>query len=87
MGSIAQYRHIAFFTDYGRSWNTDAPDSKSESLTSVGIGFRWDPTRKLHAELYAAKSLISTDSIGQSNDFGGRIQASGITFLLLYSVF
>src|SRR5262249_12108586 len=43
---------LAPFTDVGRSWNTDRPDSSPYALASVGVGLRVGWTRHLQGEIY-----------------------------------
>lgn len=69
---------LAAFADYGHAWNKDGDTPAPRSLSSAGLGLRWDPTLHLHAELYGA---IPFRDIHQTD---GDLQDDGIYFLLTY---
>jgi hemolysin activation/secretion protein len=69
---------FAAFIDTGGARNKEGPNPDPTSLTSVGIGLVWDPTPKMHAELYVADALDNVENPGNS------IQDSGIFFRLAY---
>lgn len=43
---------LAAFTDWGWSENVDTVTLGPRTIGSAGLGFRWDPSPKLHAQLY-----------------------------------
>ncbi len=43
---------IAVFYDYGRGWDRGKNRSAPDELSSVGLGVRWFPGRRIHAALY-----------------------------------
>ena len=43
---------LAAFTDWGWSENVDTETAGPRTIASAGIGFRWDPSPRLHAQLY-----------------------------------
>lgn len=43
---------LAPFVDYGRAWNKSGPTLEPTSISSAGLGLRWDPSPKIHTELY-----------------------------------
>ena len=72
------------FFDFGRSWDedNDLPTSDVAELSSVGLGFIWDPTQHWHGELYLGYAL---DDVQTPND--NDLQDHGVHFLLAYRVF
>ena len=65
------------FIDAGGSNNITQPDgSAPKFISSVGFGFRWDPTKKVHAEVYWGHANDKTDNSGSS------LQDKGIHFLM-----
>ncbi len=68
---------IATFFDFGWSRNTDTATIEPTTISSPGIGLRWDPHSKFHTELYWGIALRNVD-IGNDHD----IQDSGIHFLI-----
>ena len=72
---------FAVFGDFGASWNTDRPTPDPETLGSAGLGFRWDPTDTLHAQVYWAHPFTTIDVVGQD------LQDEGISFQLYYQPF
>lgn len=68
------------FVDWGRSWNSQAPEADTKELSSLGLGLRWDPSPALHAQLYAACAL-NNDGIDQERH---DLQDAGIHFKLSY---
>ncbi|OQY57066.1 MAG: hypothetical protein DRR08_02180 [Candidatus Parabeggiatoa sp. nov. 2] len=48
---------FATFMDYGRSWNADSDTPDPKDIYSVGIGLRWTPSKKIHANLYWGYAL------------------------------
>lgn len=51
--------YLAPFIDYGRSWHEEtlASGSKDDYIYSAGLGLRWDPSAKIHTELYWGETL------------------------------
>ena len=70
------------FVDWGRSWNSKAPEAEEKEIASLGLGLRWDPSPTIHAQLYAAYAL-KNDGIDQE---GHDLQDSGIHFKLSYQL-
>ena len=69
---------LAPFLDAGGAKNNDFPDGPNPNfISSAGIGLRWDPTTKIHAEVYwghAFKDVV--------DDGFYSLQDDGIHFLL-----
>jgi hemolysin activation/secretion protein len=63
---------LAPFVDFGGAWyksrNTDAP----QRLSSAGIGLRYDPHPKLHAELYYAHANAGRNVVNPSSSLQDR---------------
>lgn len=72
---------LAAFVDYGQSWNKAGNTPEPRSISSAGLGLRWDPTVDLHAELYGAVPFYKVDY----NDHD--LQDEGIYFLIGYQLF
>ncbi len=91
-GSI-EYRHpvyqkngrnvvqVAAFIDGGGAWNNDVPNPEPRTIWGPGIGLLYDPSPRLHAELYWGIGIedISNQEDSLSND--------GIHFQLVANVF
>jgi hemolysin activation/secretion protein len=74
---------LAGFYDFGWAKNTLEVDSnRANTISSAGIGVRWDPTPKIHGELYWAIPFRNV-SIGEDNS----LQDHGITFFLNVDIF
>ena len=71
---------LAPFVDWGRSWNKDDPATEPKNLSSLGIGLRWDPSPKIHAQFYVAKTLTGSGVEQTEHD----LQDAGIHFRLTY---
>lgn len=54
--------HLAPFFDWGWAENVDRPTPDPRTISSVGVGFRWDPTANIHAELYWGYALRKIDN-------------------------
>lgn len=67
---------LAPFADFGWSWNSDPPTPDPETISSVGLGLRWSPTRKIHAQLYWGYAFRDVDVDDQN------IQDDGVHFLV-----
>jgi hemolysin activation/secretion protein len=70
---------LAPFVDWGRSWDNNAPATATKNLASLGIGLRWDPSPKIHAQIYVAKALTSG-----SGHMDQDVQDAGLHFRLSY---
>jgi hemolysin activation/secretion protein len=68
---------LATFYDFGWSENTDLESPDPDTISSLGIGLRWDPHRQIHGELYGGIALREVDAGGEDD-----IQDSGIHFAL-----
>jgi hemolysin activation/secretion protein len=71
---------LAPFADFGLSWNTGSSTPEPEIIYSVGLGVRWDPTRRIHSQLYWGKALKDVDNTGTD------LQDDGIHFLVSFQV-
>lgn len=69
---------LAPFVDWGRSWNSDDPVTEPETISSLGVGLRWDPSPTLHAQVYFAHALEEDNIDQEEHD----LQDSGIHFNL-----
>jgi len=69
---------LASFADAGWSWEKG---ESSEDISSVGVGFRWAPSRRLFAYLYWGIAFKNIDNPGHD------LQDSGIHFLVSYQPF
>jgi len=67
---------LAPFADFGRSWNTDEPTPDPKTISSIGLGVRWDPSPSIHAQLYGGLALRNIDTAEHD------LQDSGIHFAL-----
>jgi hemolysin activation/secretion protein len=69
---------LAPFLDAGGAKNNELPDGPNpDFISSAGVGLRWDPTTKIHAQVYwghAFKDVVNDDFYS--------IQDDGIHFLL-----
>ncbi len=72
---------LAPFADFGAAWDTESPTSDPPTLPSLGIGIRWDPSPKLHAELYWGYAF--QDFVTVEHD----LQDDGISFKVTSSFF
>ena len=72
---------LALFADYGRAWNKDRDTPQPNSISSAGLGLRWNPSPQWQAELYGAYAFRDIDS-GDDD-----LQDSGIHFQLIYQPF
>lgn len=68
---------LAAFYDFGWSENTDVESPDPDTISSLGIGVRWDPHRRIHGELYWGFALREVGELGE-----GDLQDSGIHFAL-----
>jgi hemolysin activation/secretion protein len=68
---------LAPFVDAGGAKNNDLPDGPNPTfIYSAGAGLRWDPTTKIHAEVYWGYAFRSVDNDDDS------LQDDGVHFLL-----
>ena len=72
---------LVAFVDAGRSENKEGPNPDPSRIKSYGFGFLFDPTPKLHAELYFAKALDDFDNPSHS------LQDDGIHFRLVGRIY
>ena len=77
LGSI----QIAPFVDVGGTWDVDAKTPSPHVLVATGVGLRWDPGAKLHAQLYWGYQFMHPE------DPGGDLQDQGIHFAVQGSFF
>ena len=68
---------LAPFVDFGWSEDTNSPSTRFTTISSAGIGIRWDPHRKIHSELYWGYAFRD---INNNSEKG--LQDNGIHFLL-----
>lgn len=69
---------LAPFVDWGWSGNTDTTTPDPETISSAGLGIRWDPGSAFHGEIYWAKALREIDYPEYD------LQNDGIHFLLTW---
>jgi hemolysin activation/secretion protein len=68
---------LAPFVDAGRAKNNELPEGPTRNfIYSAGAGLRWDPTPKIHAEVYWGHSFRSINNNDNS------LQDSGVHFLV-----
>lgn len=68
---------LAPFVDAGRAKNNELPEGPTRNfIYSAGAGLRWDPTPKIHAEVYWGHSFRSINNNDNS------LQDSGVHFLM-----
>ena len=67
---------LAPFADWGQAWSTDSPTSDNRSISSVGIGIRWEPSSRILGQIYWGIPLRDVDN--PDND----LQDAGIHFEL-----
>ena len=84
---------LAVFADFGWSENLALPPPPNpednvaaspdpRTISSVGLGIRWDPSKKFHSELYWGKALRN---IARKSEYD--LQDSGIHFLISTQLF
>ena len=66
--------HLAPFVDFGWSENIDLASPNPRTLASAGVGLRWNPSRKIHSQLYWAYPFRKI----QNNHYD--LQDSGLHF-------
>ncbi len=72
---------LAAFTDFGWSEDIDQATPQPSTIGSAGLGIRWDPSPKIHAEFYWGIPFRDVDN-GNHN-----IQDSGIHFQVVTQLF
>ncbi len=72
---------LAAFADYGQSWNKSGNTPDPRSISSVGLGLRWDPSPGWQATLYAAIPFRNVEHAEHD------LQDSGIHFEISYQAF
>lgn len=73
--------YLAPFVDVGGAWNKGRPTPDPRDIASVGVGLRWNPHRKVHAQLYWGVPLVNVDNPNNN------LQDSGIHFSLTANLF
>jgi hemolysin activation/secretion protein len=73
--------HLAPFFDWGWAQNVDRPTPDPRTISSVGLGLRWDPTPNIHAGVYWGYPLRKIDT--PNND----LQDHGVHFQLSFRFF
>lgn len=69
---------LAPFVDAGGGDNNEQPNGpNSKDIYSAGFGLRWDPTTKIHAEVYWGHAFVDV-----TTDDDNSLQDDGIYFLL-----
>lgn len=72
---------VAPFFDFGWSKNKDRPSPGPETISSAGVGLRWNVTRDLFAQVYWGhqfeKEILSS----------GNLQDDGVQFMLRWDAF
>jgi len=71
---------LAPFADAGGGTNNNRPEFEDKNIYSAGFGLRWDPTSKVHAQVYWGHAFTDVKTDGDS------IQDDGIHFLLSANV-
>ncbi|MEN8133280.1 MAG: ShlB/FhaC/HecB family hemolysin secretion/activation protein [Pseudomonadota bacterium] len=69
--------YLAPFYDFGWSENTSTPTPDPKTISSIGIGLRWDPNSKVRGQLYWGYALRNV-ATGAEHD----LQDDGISFRL-----
>lgn len=72
---------FAIFTDYGWAENTDSPTPDPRTISSAGLGLRWDISRKIHAQFYWGFPFRDVENPGKD------IQDNGVHFRIDCVVF
>ncbi len=73
---------FATFYDFGWSKNENGASPDPRTISSAGIGLRWDPHQKIHAQVYWGIPFRNVDEGGEHS-----LQDSGIHFLLNMQLF
>jgi len=75
---------LAPFVDAGGAKNNDLPNGPNPTfIYSAGAGLRWNPTPRIHAQLYWGHGFRSVDN----NDDNNSLQDDGVHFLLSANMF
>lgn len=72
---------IAPFIDGGGAWNRGRDTPSPKGIAGIGLGLRWDPTERIHAELYWGHALEDTAGRAES------LQDDGVHFRLSARLF
>lgn len=72
---------LAPFIDHGNAWNADLTLAQPRSISSIGLGLLWSPSRQLQAQLYLAKGSRSVPQA--TRDWQDR----GVHFQMSYQFF
>lgn len=73
--------HLVPFFDWGWAENTDRPTPDPRTISSLGLGLRWDPSSNIHADIYWGYALRNIDN---PND---DLQDHGFHFQLFINLF
>jgi hemolysin activation/secretion protein len=73
--------HLVPFFDWGWVENTDRPTPDPRTISSLGLGLRWDPSSNTHADIYWGYALRKVDN--PNND----LQDHGFHFQLFINFF
>jgi hemolysin activation/secretion protein len=71
------------FVDAGGDWYKGRPTPDPQVISSAGLGLRFDPVRRVHAELYWGKGFQDD----KFDDLSDGLQASGWSFVLAAELF
>ena len=63
---------IAPFIDMGGAWNKGRATDSPTTLSSVGVGLRYDPSPGIHAELYRAATFAGRNVVNPSQSLQDR---------------
>jgi len=74
--------YLAPFYDYGMGGNTRSPDPDPQSISSIGLGARWDISEMFYAEVYWGYALRDIEQTDSDN-----LQDNGLHFQLTGSLF
>ncbi len=69
---------LAPFVDYGRGWNKDWPTPTPKSISSAGLGLRWDINPSIRAAVYWGHPFDRISNGGAEHD----LQDRGINFFV-----
>jgi hemolysin activation/secretion protein len=69
--------YLAPFFDWGWAENVNRPTPDPRTISSVGLGLRWDPTANIHANIYWGHALNKIDHANDNlQDYGIHFQLS-----------
>lgn len=73
---------VAPFADFGYGWNKGGDQLGPDSLASIGIGLRWQPSPRLQAQIYYGHALRDTNIPER-----GGLQDNGVYFQVTAKLF